>query len=307
MRIRRIIAVVICPFVFGGLTATGCAQTQRGPVQVAAAQTPQQQAATPATAMPNREGSLKFAVLGDFGDGGRGQLALAAEMARVHERYPFEFVISVGDNIYGSERPQDFVRKFERPYQPLLDKDVKFYASLGNHDSPEQRYYKLFNMDGKVYYSFTKQNVKFIALQSDYLVPEQMEWLEKELAGSREDWKIPYFHHPLYSSGGRHGSSLRHREALEPLFVKYNVSTVFAGHDHVYERIKPQQGIVHFVAGSGGKLRAGDLDRSSGLTAAANATERVFMICEVIGDELYFNSISQTGRVIDSGTITRRK
>jgi 3',5'-cyclic AMP phosphodiesterase CpdA len=228
-------------------------------------------------------------------------------MARVHERYPFEFVITVGDNIYGSERPQDFVRKFERPYQPLLDKDVKFYASLGNHDSPEQRYYKLFNMDGKVYYSFTKQNVKFIALQSDYLVPEQMEWLEKELAGSREDWKIPYFHHPLYSSGGRHGSSLRHREALEPLFVKYNVSTVFAGHDHVYERIKPQQGIVHFVAGSGGKLRAGDLDRSSGLTAAANATERVFMICEVIGDELYFNSISQTGRVIDSGTITRRK
>ena len=27
----------------------------------------------------------------------------------------------VGDNIYGSERPQDFVKKFESPYRPLLD------------------------------------------------------------------------------------------------------------------------------------------------------------------------------------------
>ena len=58
----------------------------------------------------------------------------------------------VGDNIYGSERPQDFVKKFEPPYKPLLDAGVKFYASLGNHDAREQRFYKLFNMDGKLYY-----------------------------------------------------------------------------------------------------------------------------------------------------------
>ena len=306
MRIRRIVRLALCPFLLGGLTIGGCVQAQRGPVQVQAAQTPQQAAVTPATAMPNREGSLKFAVLGDFGDGGGGQMALAAEMARVRERYPFEFVITVGDNIYGSQRPQDFARKFERPYKPLLDKGVKFYASLGNHDSQEQRYYKLFNMDGKLYYSFTKANVKFIALQSDYLEPEQMAWLQKELEGSREDWKIPYFHHPPYSSGGRHGSHLRHREALEPLFVKHNVSVVFNGHDHIYERVKPQQGIVYFVTGSGGKLRAGGIEKSD-ITAASNARERVFVICEVIGDELYFNAISQTGQVVDSGMITRRK
>ena len=88
--------------------------------------------------------------------------------------------------------------------------------------------------------------------------------------------------------------------------MKYNVSVVFTGHDHIYERIKPQQGIVYFVTGSGGKLRAGGID-TTGLTAASNARERVFVICEVIGDELYFNAISQTGKVIDSGMITRRK
>ena len=63
--------------------------------------------------------------------------------------FPFDFAIMLGDNIYGGERPQDFVRKFELPYKALLDAGVKFYASLGNHDDPNQRFYKPFNMDGE--------------------------------------------------------------------------------------------------------------------------------------------------------------
>ena len=88
------------------------------------------------------------------------------------------------------------------PYKPLLDAGVKFYASLGNHDSPEQRLYKFYNMDGKRYYSFKapKQDVRFFALESTYMDKDQLAWLEKELDGSREDWKIAFFHHPLYSS-----------------------------------------------------------------------------------------------------------
>jgi predicted phosphodiesterase len=306
MRTGRAVALVHLVLAF----TVGCAQQQqRGPVQVDAAQTPQQAAATPATPLPNLPDSLKFAVLGDFGDGSEEQYELAARMAQVHKRFPYTMVITVGDNLYGSERPQDFTRKFETPYKPLLDAGVKFYASLGNHDSREQRYYKLFNMDGKTYYSVKpdKPNVKFLALESDYLVDEQIQWLQKELEGSREDWKIPFFHHPPYSSGGRHGSHLPHREVLEPLFVKHNVSVVFTGHDHIYERVKPQQGIVYFVAGSGGKLRRGDIDRRTGITAAANARDRIFLACEINGDELVFNAITQTGEVIDSGVITRRK
>ena len=305
MRTGRALAALLVVLAFAG----GCAQPQRGPVQVDAAQTPQQAQRVPATPLPNRPDSLKFAVLGDFGDGSDEQYALAAEMARVRERFPYEFVITVGDNIYGSERPQDFARKFEVPYKPLLDTGVRFYASLGNHDSREQRYYNLFNMDGELYYTFKpdKQNVRFFALESTYLEPEQVQWLQKELESSREDWKIPFFHHPPYSSGGRHGSHVRHREVLEPLFVKHNVSVVFTGHDHIYERTTPQQGIVYFVAGSGGKLRRGDIDRRTGITAMANAQDRVFVVCEIFGDELVFNAISHTGQVVDSGLITRRK
>ena len=261
-----------------------------------------------ATPMPNRDGSLKFAILGDFGTGSQTQYDLAKQMASVRQRFEYEFVILVGDNIYGGERPQDFKKKFEEPYKPLLDAGVKFYGALGNHDSREQRYYKLFNMEGKFYYSFKapKQDVRFIALDSTYPNPEQIEWAANELKGAAEAWKIAYFHHPLYSSGGRHGSDLRLRETLEPMFLNENVSVVFQGHDHFYERLKPQKGIHYFVAGSGGQLRAGNIVDESNISARGFDTDLVFMIAEIFEDQLSFNAISRTGAVIDSGVITRR-
>ena len=85
------------------------------------------------------------------------------------------------------------------------------------------------------------------------------------------------------------------------------MSVVFTGHDHVYERTKPQKDIVYFVTGSGGKLAPGDLNRSSQITAKGFDAEQVFLIAEIIGDEMTFNAISRSGKVIDSGTITRRK
>lgn len=274
-----------------------------------AVQAPQTTAQAPAVALPNREGSLKFGVLGDFGTGDREQYQLGEQMAAVHGRFPFELIVTVGDNIYGSERPQDFVSKFERPYKLLLDAGVKFYASLGNHDSPEQRFYDKFNMDGRRYYTFKapKQDVRFFALESTYMTPDQLKWLERELEQAGEDWKIPYFHHPLYSSGGRHGSDVDLRQTLEPLFLRYGVTVVLAGHDHLYERIKPQNGIVHFVVGSGGKLRRGNLSDRSALTAKGFDTDLAFMAAEIDRDEMHFSVISRTGAVVDSGVIQRRK
>ena len=275
-----------------------------GPASLSAMQVAVEQPAP----LPNQEGSLKFAVLGDFGTGSKRQYELATQMATIYKGFKYELVALVGDNLYGSQRPQDFAKKFEIPYKPLLDAGVKFYASLGNHDAREQRYYKQFNMDGKLYYSFSpKPNVRFFALDTSYPVPEQIQWLEKELMASNDDWKIVFFHHPLYSSGDRHGSDIRLREVLEPLFVKHNVSVVLTGHDHFYERVKPQKGIVYFVAGSGGQLRLNNIDRNTGLTAKGFDTDQAFLAAEIIGDEMYFNAISRLGKIVDSGVLTRRK
>ena len=288
---------------FLGACGHGSGATLR-PASVEAPATP----AEPPVPLPNRKGSLKFGVLGDFGTGARVQYELGERMAAVHQGFPFEMMVLVGDNLYGAERPQDFRRKFEMPYRALLDAGVKFYAALGNHDARTQAGYELFNMGGKLYYSFKAphQSVRFFMLDTTYPVPEQIAWLEKELKDSNEAWKIAVFHHPIYSSGGRHGSDLQLRKTLEPLFVEHDVSVAFAGHDHFYERTKPQHGIVHFVVGSGGRLAADDITRPSDITARGFDTDQAFLVAEISGDEMVFNAVSRAGAIVDSGRILRR-
>lgn len=289
------------------LVAAGCSAGVPVVTVPATVESPLNAAEAP-VALPNIEGSLKFAVLGDYGTGEAPQYELAAEMARFHEGFKYELVVTVGDNLYGSQTAADFTQKFEKPYKLLLDAGVKFYATLGNHDGREQRSYKLFNMNGEYYYTLKapQQDVRFFMIDSTYRTPEEIVWLEKELQGSDSGWKIAVFHHPLYSSGGRHGPDLKLRGTLEPLFKTYNVSVVFAGHDHFYERIKPQGGIMHFVVGSGGQLAANDIDRGTGLTARGFDTGRVFLAVEISGDKMYFNAVAADGRIVDSGIIERR-
>lgn len=264
--------------------------------------------ADPEVPLPNKPDSLEFAVIGDNGNGDAAEYETARQMTAWHTKFDFSFVIMDGDNIYGAERPQDFRDKFESPYKTLLDAGVKFYASLGNHDSREQRYYKLYNMDGQLYYTFKapKQDVRFFAFESTYMDPDQLKWIENALKSSKEKWKICFFHHPLYSSARTHGSQLKLRAVLEPLFIEYNVSIVFNGHDHVYERIKPQNGIQYFVEGASGQLRAGDLRQGSPLTARGFDTDRSFMLVEINGDTMNFVTISRTGTIVDSGVVPRR-
>src|SRR5262249_13765645 len=150
-------------------------------------------------ALPNRADSLKFAAIGDNGTGDQPQYDVAQQMANAHAKFPFDLVIMLGDNMYGGQKPAAFVREFERPYATLLAANVKFQASLGNNDRPENVSYGLFNMNGQRYYTYVRTTVRFFALDSTLMDPKQLEWLENALKDSREPWKICYFHHPLYS------------------------------------------------------------------------------------------------------------
>jgi 3',5'-cyclic AMP phosphodiesterase CpdA len=254
--------------------------------------------------LPNRPDSVKFAAIGDNGTGDPPQYDVADTMTRAHAQFAFDLVIMLGDNMYGGQRPADFVQKFERPYAALLAANVKFQASLGNHDRPENVAYGPFNMNGQRYYTFVRKNVRFFALDSTIMDRKQIEWLEAALKDAREDWKICFFHHPLYSDAARHGSSFDLRQLLEPLFVKYSVNVVFSGHDHVYERVKPQKGIYYFVSGAAGQLRKGNM-RPTGETAAAFDQDQSFMLIEVTGSEMFFQAISRRGQSVDSGVIQR--
>ena len=180
-------------------------------------------------ALPLKPDSVRFAVLGDTRHRRlRSNRSSGATPDKYRQRFPFSFALLLGDNLYGSERPQDYARKFEQPYKALLAAKIEFHATLGNHDDPNQRYYKPFNLGGERYRTFKRGNVRFFVLDSNYFDPEQARWLEKELQASGSDWKIPYFHHPLYTSATR-GPVVELRTVVEPLFVKYGVDVVLHG------------------------------------------------------------------------------
>ncbi len=279
-------------------------EARRPPRQPTAQQATQQ---PPVSVLPNAKDSVKFLVIGDSGTGGRAQYQLAEQMIQAHGRFKFDFAITLGDNLYGSEDPSDYRDKFEKPYAKLLDAGVKFYASLGNHDEPSQRFYKPFNMDGKRFYRFDKGDAAFFALDSTYMAPEQVEWLKKELEASNKKWKIAFCHHPIYSSGERHGSEQDLRTLVEPLFIQHGVDVVFAGHEHFYERLKPQKGIYYFIQGGAAKLRRGNIRDNSGMTARGFDTDNSFTIAEIEDDQMFFETISRRGAVVDSGVIPRRE
>ena len=262
-------------------------------------------AASPVAHVAPAADVLRFAAIGDNGTGDLAQYAVADQMARSHTSFPFDFVIMLGDNMYGRQSPGDFVIKFERPYAALLGAGVKFIASLGNHDDQTNRNYKGFNMNGERYFTYVRGPVRFFVLDTNFMDAKQLAWLDESLKVSDTQWKIAYFHHPLYSDAGRHGSDVQLRVILEPRFVKGGVDVVFSGHDHVYERFKPQKDITYFVAGSGGQLARGDVRRSA-LAAAVYDQDNAFMLVEVKGSDLSFQAISRLGQEVDRGVVHPR-
>jgi hypothetical protein len=301
---RRIVASSLLAIVF----AFGCVMGEaRGQSYTATAAGTTTGATDPVRlTLPLKEDSVRFVAIGDTGTGTEKQRQLAELMLKYRQAFPFGFVLMMGDNMYGSEKAADFKKKFEDIYKPLLDGGVKFYASLGNHDEANQRFYEHFNMQGEEYYRLKKGNVSFYALNSNYMDKRQVKWFEEQLAKDDSAWKVAFFHHPPYSSGGKHGSNTGLREVLEPIFLKYGVDVAFTGHEHFYERLKPQKGIHYFITGAGGKLREGDVKKNSPLTAVAYDRDMSFMLVEVAGDEMHFQVISRTGETVDSGKIQRR-
>lgn len=258
--------------------------------------------------------ALKFAVIGDSGQWSTAQRETASQLARQRENIPFDFVLMLGDNNYGDGSPESYRVRFEEPFKPLLDAGVKFYAARGNHDAGAQWKYPRFNMGGQRYYTFDRKagalppiagsRVQFFALDSVNLDNGQLIWFDRQLSESKADWKIVFFHHPIYSSGRYAGSSAARRSTLEHALIEHQVDVVFAGHEHVYERMAPQNGVMHFVVGASGSARVGDL-RPSAYQAVGYDRDLSFMLVELAGDSMYFRALNRLGETIDSGKIAK--
>lgn len=262
------------------------------------------------------EDRITFAVLGDNGSGGRNQMDIARQMARTYMQTPFGLVLLAGDISYYGSIDDRWEEVFVQPYGPLIDAGVSWELAIGNHEISEkksedaaeeiQAQLRRFGKPG-TYYSVIHGPMELFVVDSSTPfatgsdASDQLRWLEGALRSSEARWKVALLHHPAYSSG-HHGSELRVREALQPLFSEHGVDVAFTGHDHHYERTAPQDGVVWVVTGAGSKLtRVGHSD----FTAHAESTLE-FMLVDIDGPTMSAKAITTDGGTIDEFSLRAR-
>ncbi|MBD2447542.1 metallophosphoesterase [Nostoc sp. FACHB-152] len=248
---------------------------------------------------------LRFVSVADTGTGAKGQYAVAEAMNFYHQQHPYDLVVLAGDNIYNNGEIEKIGAVFERPYQALLKKGVKFQACLGNHDirtdnGEPQVKYPGFNMHGKRYYTFRRNQVQFFALDTNSNADwkKQLPWLEQELSRSKTPWKVVFGHHPIYASGV-YGNNPEFIKIFTPLFQKYGVQLYINGHEHHYERTRSINGTTYLITGGGAGTRP--VGRSEWTEYSASSLS--FAAYEVYPDRIEVSAISTDKRVFDKGVI----
>jgi hypothetical protein len=247
---------------------------------------------------------FRFIALADVGTGEEGQYAVAEAMNNYQQNFPVNLILLAGDNIYPGGEIGKIDLVFERPYQPLRQQKIPFYAVLGNHDvqtnnGEDELRYPEFNMQGR-YYTFTKGIVQFWAIDTNDNAnwSQQLTWLENSLAESQATWKIVFGHHPVYSSG-LHGSTTRLQKYLLPLLSSYKVQLYLNGHDHNYERTKPIDGTTYLTCGGGSNVRP--VFRSE--WTARSESILSFAALEIYSKHITLEGIDSSGRVFDRTAI----
>ncbi|NMO20779.1 PKD domain-containing protein [Pyxidicoccus fallax] len=272
--------------------------------------------------------SVHFTTVGDFGTGGTNQKLVAAAMLKVRP----ELFVALGDNAYSDGTEAEIQNNLFKPMEALLA-EVPFFAALGNHEyvtNQGQPYLDNLYLpsnnpaNSERYYSFDWGHVHFVALDSNCAIglassdrcalAAQKAWLEKDLAGTTQPWKIVFFHHPPWSSG-EHGSQLAMRRNFAPIFEKYGVDLVLTGHDHNYERSKPmkgdaiasstQAGIPYLVVGGGGaSLRPFSGSRPD-WSVIRDDNAHGFLDVKVVDGTLTAELVTTANKVIDSFTLRK--
>lgn len=189
-------------------------------------------------------------------------------------------VATLGDNAY----PDGTASQFANCYHPTWGRHkARTRPSPGNHDyrtSGASAYYSYFGANagpsGRGYYSYDLGNWHIVSLNSNVSMSKgsaQEKWLRADLAASKKQCTLAYWHHPRFSSGTRHGNFSAAKPIWQALY-DYNAEVVLSGHEHNYERFAPQtasgsadpvRGIREFVVGTGG------VGHHTGRSAIANS------------------------------------
>ena len=257
------------------------------------------------TAPTGEDSRFAFAVIGDSGDGGKSQLAVAGLLERLRP----DLILHTGDVVYPHGEEKHYERRFFAPYRDLI-KTVPVFPVLGNHDVRRDggaAFLENFHpppdnpRNTKRYYSFDWGGAHFVALDSELYYAdagspeEQKAFLEEDLTATRKRWRFAFLHRSPYGSS-RHSGDEKIREDLEPLFVRHGVDMVFGGHDHVYERTVPISGVTYVVSGGGGR-RLYPAGKSEWTASSVSAHHAVLVRVE--NGRLGLEAVEPDGSVVD--------
>lgn len=169
-----------------------------------------------------------------------------------------DFILTTGDNAYPNGTNAQYHRGFFMPFGEFL-KNISVWPVYGNHDARRWAFYRIFDRpeqgelggapsQDKAYFSLDYANTHVIVLDSHHgdlsIGSPMMQWLEKDLLQTRQNWTVVLFHHPPYTKGTHDSDSphdsaarmVRVREFIVPMLEQAGVDLVISGHSHNYER-----------------------------------------------------------------------
>jgi hypothetical protein len=305
---------------------------------------------------------VRIWALGDFGSGSANQKAVLKAIVDFTSTKRPDAWIWLGDNAYSNGKEEEYQARVFDIYQNDFFQNTALYPAPGNHDYAGKHdpslppYFKIFSMpfSGEVgglpsgapsYYSVNIGQAHLVSLDTELTEPSgsqvmdgkglQFEWLERDLKANKLPWVIVYFHKPPYSKGSHDSDNesdmKRMRENVNPLFEKYRVDVVLAGHSHVYERTYPMrghygvnatfdpqkhvvakekssnhyvvgkegQGVIYVVNGSGGQLAGQKAEWPMKSSVYSNNKEGGSMIFDISQHRFEAQWVSSMGDVKD--------
>jgi tartrate-resistant acid phosphatase type 5 len=285
---------------------------------------------TPTIQLKKYPDGFNFFVISDWGRNGfNNQKELAEQMANQADSIEPEFIVSCGDNfqVNGVASVEDplWMSTFEDIYKrPSLH--VDWFPVFGNHDykgnsQAEIDYSKIsrrWRFTSR-YYTFVKQindsvSARFIFLDTPPLIDEyykkegyedvakqdslsQIVWLKAVLANSKEQWKLVFGHHPIYSSSPKHGNTPEMIQRIKPILEKYKVQFYVSGHDHDLQHLKEKKGkIDYMVTGAGSETRPCGTNDITIFSKSVSA----FSSITFHGDSLRYTFIDVSGQPVYS-------
>lgn len=246
-----------------------------------------------------------------------------------------DFFINAGDLVDNGQSIKEWKAWFSSG-QDLLKK-LPFVPVVGNHETytPEGKFSLPVYFTAQFtlpengpdllkeqVYSFDYGNVHFAVLDSQFgeeraFVPDSLElqkrWLEKDLAETKQPWKIVILHRAPYHN--RMGENEPDRTAaLAPVFEAGGVDVVFTAHDHVCARTPlmkggvpdEKSGVIYMTTGRSGTKTYSAMEKKTWNTVFYNPVDQpTYAVIKIEQGIFYAQVLKTDGEIIDEWVLTK--